>query len=119
MLDFTALWCRVGLGEVLGEDVDNGRAEVPNGELVLDDSTAGATLDREIEEKLNDVRVALLDSVAENVVVIRGRVGATLQWQIEKKLDNVNVPVPRSTAESVVIVRARVDATLLKEVSHR
>mgnify|MGYP003728234865 CR=1 FL=1 len=28
MLDFTALWCRLGEGEVLAEDVDHGRAEV-------------------------------------------------------------------------------------------
>ncbi len=79
MLDFTALRCRVGLGEVLGEDVDHGRAEVRVGELVLDDGAAGATSNRQIEEKLDDVRVAVLDSVAESVVVIGGRVDAALE----------------------------------------
>ena len=43
------------LRQVLGENVDHGRAEVPDGELVLDDGTAGATLDRKIKEKLDDV----------------------------------------------------------------
>ncbi len=47
MLDFTALWCRVGLGEVLGEEAGHGRAAVPVRDLGLDDGTAGATLDRE------------------------------------------------------------------------
>ncbi len=118
-LDFTALRCRVGLVEVLGEDVDHGRAEAPVGKHVLDDGTAWATLDREGEEKLDDVRVAIPGSRAESVVVIGRRVDATLQRQIEEKLDDVRVANIGSDAKSVVVIRGRVDATLLKEVSHR
>ena len=52
--DFTSLRCRLVLGEVIGEDVEHGQADVSDEELTLDDSTAGATLDREGEEKLDD-----------------------------------------------------------------
>ena len=88
MLDFTALWCTLGVDEVLGEDVEHGRAEVPVGEQVLDDGTAGATLDREGEEKLDNGRVAVQGSPAKSEAVTGGRVDATLQRQIEEKQDD-------------------------------
>ena len=119
MLDFTALWCGLGLGEVLGEDAGHGRAAVPVGDLGLDDGTDGATLDREGEEKLDYVRMAVAGSAAESGVVKSGRVDASLQRQNEEELDDVCVTVHGSIAESAVVVYDRVDATLLKEVSHR
>ena len=118
MLDFTALWCRLGQGEVLAEEAGHGRAEVP-GEHILDDGTAGATLDREIKEKLNDVRVALPGSRAESVVVIGGRVNATLQRQIEKTLDDVRVANQGSEAQCVVVIGGRVDATLQRQIEKK
>ena len=75
MLDFTALWGTLGLGEVVGEDAGHGPAEVPVGELVLDDGTAGATLQRQIEETLDDVRVTVLGSPLESVDGCRPRQG--------------------------------------------
>ena len=104
---------------MLGEDAGHDRAEFPDREHILDDGKAGATLDREIEEKLNDVRVALPGSRAESVVIIGGRVDATFQRQIEEKLDDVDVPVPRSIAKSVVATCGRVDTKLQRQIEEK
>ena len=111
-LDFTALRCRVGLVEVLGEGLHHCRAEVPVGEQILDDGTTGATSDREGEEKLDDARATMQDRPAESGVVTSGRVDAALHRQIEKKLDDVGVALLGSRAERGVAISGRVDATL-------
>ena len=103
ILHFTARRRRLGLGKVLGENADHVRAEVRLGELVLHDGTAGATSDREGEEKLDDARVAVLGSPAESVVALCGRVGATLQRKTEEKLDDVRMALPGSADEREVV----------------
>ena len=72
-------------------------------------------LHRQIEEKLDDGRVATQGSEAQCVVVIGGRVDATLQRQIEKKLNDVRVAILGSVAESVVVIGGRVDAALQRQ----
>ena len=66
-------------------------------------SLAGALSNREGEEKLDDVRAAILGSLAESGAVVCGRVDATLQRQVKEKLDNARVAVLGSVAERQVV----------------
>ena len=63
--------------------------------------------------------MAILNSVAESVVVISSRVDTALQRQIEEKLDNAGVAILGSAAQCVVVPCGRVDASLQRQIEKK
>ena len=145
---FAALRRVLGLGKVLLEDIGDGsRFELRAGEDALDHGTVGASIGGEVDEELDDVRVAVessrvearvdaafqrkvdeelddvcvtvLCSTAESVVSVCANGDSASERQIEKKLDNVRSALPSSVAQRVVVVCSRIDAPLQRQIEEK